>query len=36
MDAEPEIAPVLPEQPQMSAAEYARSRHAVWMAPLPW
>lgn len=32
MNAEHETAPVLPQQPQMSPAEYARSRHAVWMS----
>ncbi|WP_326812381.1 NUDIX hydrolase [Streptomyces scopuliridis] len=32
MDAEHETAPALPKQPQMSAAEYARSPIAVWMS----
>jgi len=32
MDAEHETAPTLPKQPQMSAAEYARSRHSVWLS----
>ncbi|MEU0843938.1 NUDIX domain-containing protein [Streptomyces sp. NPDC005962] len=32
MDAEHETAPALPKQPPMSAAEYARSQHAVWLS----
>ncbi|MFF9074666.1 NUDIX domain-containing protein [Streptomyces sp. NPDC014872] len=32
MNTEHETAPALPEEPQMAAAEYARSRNAIWMS----